>query len=302
LSTYLALGEHGLDARPGLLLGGVTEQVHDDGTLLDSLVNLEKVDAGLPAILDGLLPAGAVFSDTNDDVEAVVAEVEALAVTLGAVADEGEGIVLEVLLEDGQSRVFSEALMHWYVQGASHGASRRALSSCVSHWVLGMRDWFSMPTVDLLLVAGKVDGLHTALLDKGIGGLGGLSQSRPGGSVDGGDESPLLNGRGLSSLAEGAAESSGCGAGGHCDVIVERRWGGMWEREGVSREVSNGRRGNNPDFSRLEALPVSAARTRLCVISVVVTETGRARRSSPVIAPVIIHLSLTESHLFVVCE
>jgi hypothetical protein len=61
-------------------------------------------------------------------------------VTLGAVADEGEGIVLEVLLEDGQSRVFSEALMHWYVQGASHGASRRALSSCVSHWVLGMRD------------------------------------------------------------------------------------------------------------------------------------------------------------------
>jgi hypothetical protein len=140
LSTYLALGEHGLDARPGLLLGGVTEQVHDDGTLLDSLVNLEKVDARLPAILDGLLPAGAVFSDTNDDVEAVVAEVEALAVTLGAVADEGEGVVLEVLLEGGQSRAFSEPLEHGYVQGASHGASRRALSSSVSHWVPGMRN------------------------------------------------------------------------------------------------------------------------------------------------------------------
>ena len=140
LSTYLALGEHGLDARPGLLLGGVTEQVHDDGTLLDGLVNLEKVDAGLPAILDGLLPAGAVFSDTNDDVEAVVAEVEALAVTLGAVADEGEGVVLEVLLGDGQSHVFLEPLEHWYVQGASHGASRRALSSSVSHWVLLVRN------------------------------------------------------------------------------------------------------------------------------------------------------------------
>ena len=126
--------------RPGLRLGGVIEQVHDDGTLLDSLVNLEKVDAGLPAILDGLLPALAVFSDTNDDVETVVAEVEALAVTLGAVADEGEGVVLEVLLEGGQSRVFSEPLMRWYVQGASHGASRRALSSSVSHWVLAMRD------------------------------------------------------------------------------------------------------------------------------------------------------------------
>jgi hypothetical protein len=140
LSTYLALGEHGLDARPGLLLGGVTEQVHDDGTLLDGLVNLEKVDTGLPAILDGLLPAGAVFSDTNNDVEAVVAEVEALAVTLGAVADEGEGVVLEVLLEGGQSRVFAEPLENWYVQGASHGASRRALSSSVSHGVPGMRN------------------------------------------------------------------------------------------------------------------------------------------------------------------
>ena len=138
--THLALGEHGLDVRPGLGLGGLTEQVHDDGTLLDSLVNLEKVDAGLPAILDGLRPALAVFSDTNDDVEAVVAEVEALAVTLGAVADEGEGVVLEVLLEGGQSRAFSEPLEHGYVQGASHGASRRALSSSVSHWVLAMRD------------------------------------------------------------------------------------------------------------------------------------------------------------------
>ena len=98
--THLALGDHGLQARPGLLLGGVTEQVHDNGTLLHSLVNLEKVDAGLPAILDGLLPAGTVFPDTDNDVQAVVAEVEALAVALGAVADEGEGVVLEVLLEN----------------------------------------------------------------------------------------------------------------------------------------------------------------------------------------------------------
>jgi hypothetical protein len=37
-------------------------------------------------------------------------------------------------------------------------------------------------------------------------------------------------------LPEGAAESSGCGAGGHCDVSVERRWGVLWWREGVSGE------------------------------------------------------------------
>jgi hypothetical protein len=107
-----------------------------------------------------------------------------------------------------------------------------------------------MPTVDLLLVASEVDGLHTALLNEGIGSLGSLGESRPGGSVDGGDESPLLDGRGLSSLPEGAAESSGCGTGGHCDVIVERRWGVVGGRR-CFEGVSNGRRGNNPDFSRL---------------------------------------------------
>ena len=81
-----------------------------------------------------------------------------------------------------------------------------------------------MHTVDILLVASEVNGLDTALLDELGSGLGSLGESRPGGSVDGGDESPLLDGRGLSSLPEGAAESSGCGAGGHfCCVCVERR-------------------------------------------------------------------------------
>jgi hypothetical protein len=92
-----------------------------------------------------------------------------------------------------------------------------------------------MPTVDVLLVASEVDGLHTALLDEGIGGLGSLGERRPGGSVDGGDESPLLDGRGLSSLSEGAAESSGCGAGGHCDVICRAEMGCVMCREKVFR-------------------------------------------------------------------
>jgi hypothetical protein len=49
-------------------------------------------------------------------------------------------------------------------------------------------------------------------------------------------------------------------------------------------------------------LPVSAARTRLCVIVAPNTETGHARRTSPVIGPVMADLSLTESHLFGECE
>lgn len=45
-----------------------------------------------------LFPRSTVLADTDDDIQAVVTEVEALAVTLRTVADEGEGVVLEVLL------------------------------------------------------------------------------------------------------------------------------------------------------------------------------------------------------------
>lgn len=83
---------------PRLGLSGVTEEVHDDGAARDGLVDLEEVLAGDPAVLDGVLPRLAILTDTDNDVQAVVAEVEALAVALRAVADEGKGVVLEVLL------------------------------------------------------------------------------------------------------------------------------------------------------------------------------------------------------------
>jgi hypothetical protein len=54
--AYLALGELGLDVRPGRGLGGIGKKVHDDGTLADGLVNVEEVLALNPAILLGLLP------------------------------------------------------------------------------------------------------------------------------------------------------------------------------------------------------------------------------------------------------
>lgn len=47
----------------------------------------------------GLLPGSTVLSDTNNHIETVVTEVETLTVTLGAVTDEGEGVVLEVFLQ-----------------------------------------------------------------------------------------------------------------------------------------------------------------------------------------------------------
>ena len=95
--NYLSLRDLGLNSGPGLRLGSVREEVHDNGTTTDSLVDLEEVLALNPAILNSILPGLAVLANTNDDIEAVVAKVKTLAVALGAVADESEGIVLEVL-------------------------------------------------------------------------------------------------------------------------------------------------------------------------------------------------------------
>ena len=49
--AHLSLGQLRLDSRPSLTLSGVTEQVHDDSTLGDSLIDLEQVLARDPAIL-----------------------------------------------------------------------------------------------------------------------------------------------------------------------------------------------------------------------------------------------------------
>ena len=40
-----------------------------------------------------------VLTDTDDDLQTVVAEVEGLGVTLGSVTDDGEGVVLEDFVE-----------------------------------------------------------------------------------------------------------------------------------------------------------------------------------------------------------
>lgn len=105
--TRLSLGDLGLDVGPGLGLGSIGQEVHDDGTLGDGLVDLEEVLAGDPAILDGVLPGLALLSDSDDDVQAVVTEVKTLTVTLGAVTDQSEGVVLEVVL-------------HWCVSRNAH--------------------------------------------------------------------------------------------------------------------------------------------------------------------------------------
>jgi hypothetical protein len=58
-----------------------------------------------PAVLEGLLPALAVLTHADDDVEAIVTRIQALSVALGAIADEGESVVLEVVVELGEGPV-----------------------------------------------------------------------------------------------------------------------------------------------------------------------------------------------------
>ena len=68
---------------------------------------LEIARKAYPAVTNGLLPALATLPNTNDNVETVVARIESLTVALRAVANQSEGVVLEVLLELGEGPVAS---------------------------------------------------------------------------------------------------------------------------------------------------------------------------------------------------
>lgn len=58
-----------------------------------------------PSVLDRLLPRSTVLANSDDNLDTVVAGVESLSVSLGTVTDDGEGVVLEELLELGQRPV-----------------------------------------------------------------------------------------------------------------------------------------------------------------------------------------------------
>lgn len=203
----LALGDLGLESGPGLTLGGVGEQVHDDGALLDGGGDVEEVLAGHPAVLDGLLPRGAVLAHADDDVEAVVAQVEALAVALRAVADEGERVVLEVLL----------------LPSACHPTAPPVKTH------LQLLPGPVRPLVDGLLGASKVDGLDAAhRSDRGDPGRHGQrGQRRAGGRGD--------DGAGGSDAreAQGARET----AGGHDEDDGERARARARDRERARMEA-----------------------------------------------------------------
>lgn len=118
----LALCNEWCDGGPSLGLGGVGKKIHDDRSTVNSLLDGEEgftwylssqvrtsKEAGKgrtdPAILQSLFPALAVLADTNDDIKAVVTSIQALAMALRAVANEGEGVVFEVVVKFGKRPV-----------------------------------------------------------------------------------------------------------------------------------------------------------------------------------------------------
>ena len=58
-----------------------------------------------PAILESLFPALAILADTDDDIETVVTSIQALAMTLRTIADEGKSVIFEVVVELGKGPV-----------------------------------------------------------------------------------------------------------------------------------------------------------------------------------------------------
>lgn len=118
----LALCDERRNGGPSLRLCGVRKKVHDDGSAVDGFLDGEEGFAWYllktsererevrkgrtdPAVLECLLPTLAVLADTDDDIETVVTGIQALAMTLGAIADEGEGVVFEVVVESGKGPV-----------------------------------------------------------------------------------------------------------------------------------------------------------------------------------------------------
>lgn len=91
----LSLGDKGSDLGPGGRLSGIRKQVHDDGTLLDSLGDIKEGLSGDPTVLLSLLPGLSTLSDTNNDLDTLVSGVEGLTVTLRSVTDHGKGVILE---------------------------------------------------------------------------------------------------------------------------------------------------------------------------------------------------------------
>jgi hypothetical protein len=126
--AYLSLDKLRFDRRPGFALRRVAEQVHDDSALRDGLIDIEEVGSRHPTILLRFLPGFAILANSDNDVQPIVAKIQALPVTLGAIANQSERIVLEVILQELSAKNSIERRQFSNSRGACPVASHHALN------------------------------------------------------------------------------------------------------------------------------------------------------------------------------
>eukprot|EP00754_Rhynchopus_humris_P029757 Rhum_TRINITY_DN15231_c0_g1::Rhum_TRINITY_DN15231_c0_g1_i3::g.146023::m.146023 len=113
-----------LHAGPRLDLGGVGEQVLHDGRVVRGLVDVEQVLARHPSVALRLLE-GLALAHADHHVQAVVLHVQRLAAALRAVAEHGQGLVLQRLLHlrDGEVAALDDRLLD--AVDVDHGLQQR---------------------------------------------------------------------------------------------------------------------------------------------------------------------------------
>ena len=66
--AYFALGQLRLDSRPSLTLSGITQKVHDNGTLGYRFIHFKQVGSWDPAILLSIFPRLPVLPHSYNDI------------------------------------------------------------------------------------------------------------------------------------------------------------------------------------------------------------------------------------------
>ena len=88
-----------LQVRPRRRLRSIRQQVHENRALRRSLLNRKQVLARHPAVRLGLAPRLAVLAHTDNHVQAIVTQVQTLAVALRAIAQQCKRFILKVVLQ-----------------------------------------------------------------------------------------------------------------------------------------------------------------------------------------------------------
>ena len=96
--THFSFGELRFYRRPGFALRSITQEIHYDRALRDRLIDLKQIRPRNPSIILSFPPWCTVLTNTYNDVEAIIAQVKALTMSLRAVPNESKRIIFKIIL------------------------------------------------------------------------------------------------------------------------------------------------------------------------------------------------------------